>query len=104
MSEPEKKQGRPFIIMKCKVTAFGQESPGYEKITTPYKKPFLIERQQALRYIEKYDMEVVFKEDGGKIWEMKGKPFFNKYKGYFGMNEKINYICNTKENEEESRK
>ena len=94
----------PFVIVKSLITSLGMQSFGYEKVPYPYKSTFYISKKRAQKYIDKYDMEVVYKEDGCKIWEMKGRPFFNKYKGYFAMNEKINYICNTKENEEESRK
>lgn len=72
-----------FIITKFYNAFLDQHRPIYAIWHSPTSYDKTITKEAAYDIIEEYDMEASFQSQDGKIWELPGKPFYEKYKGYF---------------------
>lgn len=85
-----KKSPECFALVQS-ITRARHKSLGSYKGWELYKEPDegeSISSEDAERLIEEYDMEEVVSTDEGRIYDMPGRPFFKKYKGYFAEQER----------------
>lgn len=78
-------QGKPWIIMKSYTSFVGETYPCYHIVVSPHgAEGKEITKREMSFLVEKYDMVLAFDSKDGKIWELPGCPFREKYSNVFG--------------------
>lgn len=77
-----------FIVTKFYTAFLDQRRPVYAIWHSPLSYDKTITKEAAYDIIEQYGMEASFRSEDGKIWELPGKPFYKKYKGFFAAKRK----------------
>ena len=94
----------PFMVIRYIRTALEMEYPVYEVVTSMDRRGREVSSDEAELIVDKYDMMISYRDnrEGFAVWEQKGRPFYNQYKGYF---RKINEMKRklVKQNEENSK-
>lgn len=76
-------EGVPFIIMREKVSLLGSDNCTWEwnLSTSPAPNDCTdLTKEQAMKIIKAFHMEVSHQEGCGQIYELPGQPFLNTYR------------------------
>lgn len=78
-------QGKPWIIMKYYSRFLDEAYPSYKIVVSPrYAAGKEITKEEMTSLVEQYGMKLAFQSKDGKIWELPGCPFREKYSNVFG--------------------